>query len=65
MAKCEREQYVNNIILTAWPRDNGWMSKNARTLSDSKSLKDGMSPSFEQVSPIELVQLMQLFTAYL
>lgn len=30
--------------LTAWPRLRGWMSRKAKTLSLSKSLKDGMSP---------------------
>jgi hypothetical protein len=29
---------------TAWPLERGLMSRNARTLSDSKSLKEGMSP---------------------
>lgn len=29
---------------TAWPLESGLMSRNARTLSDSKSLKEGMSP---------------------
>jgi hypothetical protein len=29
---------------TAWPRESGLISRNARTLSDSKSLREGMSP---------------------
>jgi hypothetical protein len=29
---------------TACPRERGLMSRNARTLSDSKSLKEGISP---------------------
>lgn len=29
---------------TAWPRDRGLMSRNAKTLSDSNSLKEGISP---------------------
>lgn len=34
--------------LTAWPRLSGWMSRKAKTLSLSKSLKDGMSPVDER-----------------
>ena len=30
--------------LTAWPRLRGWISRNAKTFSLSKSLKEGMSP---------------------
>lgn len=35
---------------TAWPRLNGWISKNANTQSDSNSLNDGISPVSEVVS---------------
>lgn len=31
-------------ITRAWPLLRGWMSRKAKTLSDSKSLKEGMSP---------------------
>jgi hypothetical protein len=38
---------------TAWPLLRGWISRNARTLSDSNSLKEGMSPrGFHSVSPL-------------
>lgn len=41
--------YVNYVVCglegrTAWPRESGLMSRNAMTFSDSKSLKEGMSP---------------------
>jgi hypothetical protein len=37
-----------NLGMTrAWPLLRGWMSRKAKTLSDSKSLKEGMSPSEE------------------
>jgi len=39
---------------TAWPRLRGLMSRNARTLSDSKSLKEGMSPLLLAVLSFEL-----------
>lgn len=29
---------------TAWPRDRGLISRNAKTLSDSNSLNEGISP---------------------
>jgi hypothetical protein len=37
-----------NLGMTrAWPLLRGWMSRKAKTLSDSKSLKEGMSPGEE------------------
>ena len=35
---------LGNWKRTAWPRERGLISKNASTLSDSKSLKEGISP---------------------
>jgi hypothetical protein len=41
---------------TACPLESGLISRNARTLSDSKSLREGMSPVWFRVSvlPIEV-----------
>lgn len=36
--------------LTAWPRLNGWISKNANTQSDSNNLNEGISPGCGIVS---------------
>jgi hypothetical protein len=41
---CVSDEARPSCLLTAWPRDNGLMSRKANTLSLSKSLKEGMSP---------------------
>lgn len=38
------EEGEGEIGRTAWPLERGLMSRNAKTLSDSKILKEGMSP---------------------
>lgn len=41
-------------IRTAWPRLRGWMSRNAKTLSLSKSLKEGISPAQMSVARLRM-----------
>lgn len=41
---CGEVEYQDEKRLTACPRLSGWISRKAKTLSLSKSLKEGISP---------------------